>query len=216
MNKEEEMQQMQLLLTSMSGMDTNIAINNIEAQGRNNILSKTQLPIYASKINDKRFWKREDSKELVKKEYKGYELVKAISEGKINEGTKFNMTKESTFLNEKVMYNGTDLIYINSGKSIFNDYFFTTILHLTFTLLAEEKKKEILNDEEKQYLSNFIRPFRNNVEWMEKVKKYDPDREYIQILINTDEEINLPSFEAGEMYKGMEANKRYEIEELGI
>lgn len=70
MNKEEEMQQMQLLLTRMSGMDTNIAINNIEAQGRNNILSKTQLPIYASKINDKRFWEREDSKELVKKKYK--------------------------------------------------------------------------------------------------------------------------------------------------
>ncbi len=152
----------------------------------------------------------------MQKEYKGYELVQAISEGKINEGTKFKMTKESTLVDEKVMYNGTDLIYINSGKSIFNDYFFTTILHLTFTLLAEEKKKEILNDEEKQYLSNFIRPFRNNVEWMEKVKKYDPDREYIQILINTDEEINLPSFEAGEMYKGMEANKRYEIEELGI
>ena len=79
----------------------------------------------------------------MKKEYKGYELVKAISEGKINEGTKFKMTKESTLVDEKVMYNGTDLIYINSGKSIFNDYFFTTILHLTFTLLAEEKKKEI-------------------------------------------------------------------------
>lgn len=80
----------------------------------------------------------------MKKEYKGYELVKAISEGKINEGTKFKMTKESTLVDEKVMYNGTDLIYINSGKSIFNDYFFTTILHLTFTLLAEEKKKKNL------------------------------------------------------------------------
>lgn len=77
MSKEEKMQKMELLLTAMSGRETNTAINNIEKQGRDNILSKTQLPIYASKINDKRFWEREDSKELVKEKYKeiGIEII---------------------------------------------------------------------------------------------------------------------------------------------
>lgn len=80
----------------------------------------------------------------------------------------------------------------------------------------QKEYKGYLRDEEKQYLSNIIKPFRDSVVWIGKVKVYDLDREYIQILIDTDEEINLPSFEVGEMYKGIEDNKRYEVEELGL
>lgn len=114
MNKEEEMQQMQLLLTSMSGMDTNTAINDIEAQGRNNILSKTQLPIYASKINDKRFWEREDSKELVKKKYKelGIEIINEENDlfynVKLPENIKLKPTESNYWTN----------LIDNSGKEL--------------------------------------------------------------------------------------------------
>lgn len=151
----------------------------------------------------------------MQKEYKGYELLKAISEERIKEGTKFKMTKPSTFLNERVVFNGSELIYFNSKHRVFHDYPIATISHFTFRVL-EENEKETLEDEEKQYLSNIIKPFRESVVWIGKVKVYDPDREYIQILIDTNEEINLPSFEIGEMYKGMEVNKRYELEELGL
>lgn len=79
------------------------------------------------------------------------------------------------------------------------------------TLFA--RKEEILDETEKRYLANVIRPFRDNVEG---IKKGSYAREFIKIYIKEDEPIVLPYFEKGTMYKGMKEHKKYTLKELGI
>lgn len=74
-------------------------------------------------------------------------------------------------------------------------------------------KKEILDDVEKEYLRNVIKPFRNKVEYI--VKSLNDDKAYINIIL-LDEGLYLPYFKKDTMYKGMEINKKYTLEKLGL
>lgn len=80
-------------------------------------------------------------------------------------------------------------------------------------------KIPILDEVEKRYLSNIIKPFRNCVKCISK-NRFD-GFEYIFIVYfsklgNEDYVLDLPAFEEGTMYKGMEACKHYTLEELNI
>lgn len=81
-----------------------------------------------------------------------------------------------------------------------------------------EKEEEILDNTEKRYLGNFIRPFK--VVNIKKASTGIADGyEFIRIAISGDlgiESIALPYFKLGTMYKGMEAHKEYTLEELGL
>lgn len=85
-----------------------------------------------------------------------------------------------------------------------------------------EKEKEILDKEEKEYLSTVIKPFRNRVESIQK--KYYLGKEYIKINIKAKiqgnssliDDILLPYFKQGTMYKGMKLQKEYTLKELGL
>ena len=79
-----------------------------------------------------------------------------------------------------------------------------------------EYKQEILDEVEKRYLKGVIRPFRSKV--LKIVKKYDTftDLEYIRIIIKDDASLEFPSFSKNTMYKGMEKDKKYTLEELGL
>lgn len=83
-----------------------------------------------------------------------------------------------------------------------------------FSVYDLELIKEILNEKEKEYLNNVIKPFREKVTFIQK----DGYRlkEFIRIGIKNDAEINLPYFETGTMYKRMEAYKYYTLSELGL
>lgn len=75
---------------------------------------------------------------------------------------------------------------------------------------------EILDDVEKRYLSAVIRPFRKRVDSVMKIS--DPlsyDKEYIFIKLDEDS-FSLPYFKIGTMYQGMELEKVYTLEELGL
>jgi hypothetical protein len=76
------------------------------------------------------------------------------------------------------------------------------------------KKEDILNDIEKEYLRVVIKPFRDRVKYIEKNDfiKY----EYISICVEKDNTIIFPNFKKGTMYKGMEVDKKYTLEELGL
>lgn len=79
-----------------------------------------------------------------------------------------------------------------------------------------EVKPEILDNIEKKYLKDVIRPFRDRVNNIRKVKSYTNNKsEYIIISIGN-ENITLPYFEENAMYKGMRLNKEYTLEELGL
>lgn len=83
--------------------------------------------------------------------------------------------------------------------------------------LEEEYVPDILTDKEKAYLSAVIKPFRKDIEYIEKFKSNYVGKEYIYIVMKKDDDYcKLPRFFKGTMYRGMELNKRYTLEELGL
>lgn len=76
--------------------------------------------------------------------------------------------------------------------------------------LCAEYKEPILTDKEKEYLSAVIRPFRNQI--VSICKHYYVSEE--ELTINGT--MRFPSFKTGTMYKGMQINKEYSLEELGL
>lgn len=72
---------------------------------------------------------------------------------------------------------------------------------------------QILDDAEKRYLRGVIRPFNNKVR---SIRKLSAVSEWIVIEMKSHQETNLPKFKKGTMYQGMEGNRRYTIEELGL
>lgn len=79
--------------------------------------------------------------------------------------------------------------------------------------LEAEYKPPVLDDVEKAYLSAVIKPFREKVG---HVKKIDcGKKEFLKIYLE-DDNIPFPFFTKGTMYKGMECEKEYTLEELGL
>ena len=80
--------------------------------------------------------------------------------------------------------------------------------------------KSILNDTEKEYLGNIIKPFRDRVISIKKIENSGEECLIIQVEHFKDKSIReifmLPSFEKKTMYQGMELGKRYTLEELGL
>ena len=72
---------------------------------------------------------------------------------------------------------------------------------------------QILDDAEREYLSAVIKPFRDKVECITKKKL--AYKEYIYIHIYADN-IMLPRFKKGTMYKGMKPDHWYSLDELGL
>ena len=79
--------------------------------------------------------------------------------------------------------------------------------------LEEKYVPKILDEKEKAYLSAVIKPFRGKVKSIKKVN-FGED-EYLKIRLKMDL-MSLPFFAKGTMYKGMEVDKAYTLEELGL
>lgn len=75
-------------------------------------------------------------------------------------------------------------------------------------------KIDILDEKEKEYLSNIVKPFRDKVNFISKYQS--GDKEFINIYMKTDTPISFPYFTRNKMYKGMELSKQYTLEELDI
>lgn len=78
---------------------------------------------------------------------------------------------------------------------------------------------DILTKEEKKYLSAVIKPFRDRVICIKKVSStlYD-DREFIEITIDNlfAKRFDFPYFKKNSMYRDMESDRKYTLEELGL
>ena len=85
-----------------------------------------------------------------------------------------------------------------------------------------EIEKPILNDSEKDYLENVLRPFKDRIVYIEKLKSRDPSYEYIGFKIVYEDHrcptdwCYLPYFREGTMYKNIELDKYYNLDELGL
>ena len=104
--------------------------------------------------------------------------------------------------------------YLNEReKEIFNKLQEKTKIKLTL-----EVQDPILDEEERKYLSDVIRPFRDKINFIRKNCIYG--QEYINVVYNSkfkdDTNFCLPLFEKGTMYKNMTLNKEYTLEDLGL
>lgn len=87
--------------------------------------------------------------------------------------------------------------------------------------LDQEHIEHVLTYEEKQYLENVVRPFKDRVKFIRK--EYTTGENafirgdvYPYRNIEYTDTFSLPFFDVTKMYTGMEKNKCYTLEELGL
>lgn len=105
--------------------------------------------------------------------------------------------------------------YSKDNQNWIRNYYLLENLLIGYTEII---KKPILDDIERRYLSNVIKPFRDRVK---DIVKHGYDcYEYIEIRFYSENipmgNINLPYYEKSSMYKGMELDKRYSLKDLGL
>ena len=81
--------------------------------------------------------------------------------------------------------------------------------------LLSEYKEPVLDEEERKYLSDVIRPFRKKVDTISKFHTVNT-MQYIYFQMKDKNGWALPLFKKGTMYKGMVQGKHYTLEELDL
>lgn len=116
--------------------------------------------------------------------------------------------------NVKYRLSEENLEYLSGDKA------FTISSTLNKLLNGEYKvvkiPKPVLNDVEKEYLSTVIKPFRNRIKCFYKYTCVNKDYEAITATMADLGCLDFPPFKKNTMYKSMEMEKRYSIEELGL
>ena len=141
-----------------------------------------------------------------------------------NEITKFYFDKGEDFnmytsIKKKTMFEEVkdrDVV-LGSGNGDSQRYFRTVKDFVDFLNLPAEEEK--LDNVEKRYIKDFIRPFRDDIRYIKKISTLYTLKEQIRILYYKNGitgEILLPPFPKNSMYKGMKLDKEYTLEELGI
>lgn len=160
-------------------------------------------------------------------------------------GNGYAFTSENMLMGEVVeVINGRMMIKIlkHTNKIFENKKFYAENSKKYFALVNEEKtffkrlpndftgtleiengyvveNKEILDKAEKEYLENFLRPFKEEVKEITKIKKaFSFQNEMLHIGLKDigSYDIILPEFKKGTMYKGMELYEAYTLQELGL
>lgn len=88
------------------------------------------------------------------------------------------------------------------------------------TLIKDIYDPQILDEAEREYLKTVLAPFHEKVDYVVKLWKHFDDgecysKEYLFIKLY-DGEFTFPDFDPGKMYAGMEVDKKYKLDELGI
>lgn len=82
--------------------------------------------------------------------------------------------------------------------------------------MAQPYKEPILDEYERKHLADAIRPFKDRVKYIAKIMSYDEFEQCIKIVFYNGYCTCFPYFIANMMYEGMEVNKEYSLEELGL
>lgn len=81
--------------------------------------------------------------------------------------------------------------------------------------MARPYEEKILDDVERKYLSEVIKPFRKKVATISKFHTANT-MQYIYFQMKDKNGWTLPLFKKGKMYKGMVQGKHYTLDELGL
>ena len=82
--------------------------------------------------------------------------------------------------------------------------------------LNQEYKDTILDDVEREYLSAVIKPFRKKISCIRKSKDSRKGKNYIEFEFCDGDRMFFPNLSNDEMYKGMELDRNYTLEEVGL
>ena len=85
---------------------------------------------------------------------------------------------------------------------------------LSFDWLCQEHEEPLLTEEEKKILSDLINALKPFISLEPKIEKKGINQAYI--VVYCDESVYTPSFDKDEMFTGLEYNKVYTLEELGL
>lgn len=138
---------------------------------------------------------------------------------------KYIFTKADLKDNHIVVYKGGlkklwgDITYKEEYKEnlTHNDYESFSINEVwEFNKLVWKREEQVLDEVEKKYLSDLIRPFRDKVRYIRLINYVNTIKQFISIEIKGDSSIYFPLFKKGTMYKGMEVDKNYSLEDLGL
>lgn len=118
------------------------------------------------------------------------------------------------FVNTSVVF---DKVKKNCDSNI-HSCCWTTYTRDILDWMSQPYKEPILADAERKYLSAVIKPFRKKVKRIVKINLFcSPEEQFIRIVLGDLDFINLPNFNKNTgMYKGMEGDKLYSLEELGL
>ncbi len=136
------------------------------------------------------------------------------------------------FINESILFRKE---FLNEHTGILGEIKYPSVIRCKKELsIFEQIKKEleendiknyakikceaapVLDDVEKRYLKNVIRPFKDQCRYVKKYGTAGTDYEWIYINLSSNDSIALPGFSKGTMYKNMEPNVKYTLKDLGI
>lgn len=154
-------------------------------------------------------------------EFKRGDLIKLrddLEDGKYYDGTYYsaNMYFKGFKKIDGIDTNDNLIIYDDTSGECF--YYTKEMLEEVIRPAYEtiyKREEPILDDEEKEYLSSVIKPFRKDILFI--TREYNIPGLYECITIDLKGDItDLPRFAVSKMYKGMELDKQYTLEELGL
>lgn len=146
------------------------------------------------------------------------ELLNLIYEGK----------QPKRIVHYNTVYKFENNTYLEESEKEGKSYLTDVIRNYTEGYLAKYREfsyeETILDEKEKEYLSNIIKPFKKYVCCIKKIEEWK--QEYICIFYvdylerkkvkESHKAIILPPFKKGTMYRGMELYKEYTVEDLGL
>lgn len=125
-------------------------------------------------------------------------------------GEKFNIDINPNVLSDKYYLAKEGLFMVGDFRPMVD------VLHSLLNGEYEVVKIPILDDVERKYLANVVKPFRNRIVHFYKYPCANGEREAIAAITKDFDYLDFPSFKKGSMYKGMELEKSYTLEELNI
>lgn len=129
---------------------------------------------------------------------KGYELIKAIQENKIDSDVKFKVTNTDKTLDTIVRFDGVDIVYYDSGINIFDNWFLTTILDSDFEIIEEKKELEEKLDW-KEIIDSVGKPIWDNKRKKWRVLDYY-SQEKNKLYVSFSDTSSTENFEEKELY----------------
>lgn len=141
------------------------------------------------------------------------QFVRKFNRKELPLGARIKLYKSGCFL-ERGVYNGVDLLLDNDKYDL--------LLDKEISVYVEyEGDKYILDKQERKYIRDLISPFRDKVMFIAKIEPPTYEKkECIEIFTRVGLKDSfttvLPYFDKGTMYKNMELNTKYTLDDLNI